>query len=52
MGTEAAEKLMNAHEDILIEGVSTAKEFSELALEADGVMKFGYKIPIAALQVD
>lgn len=52
LGDAATKKLLDSHPDVRVEAVNDEEQFTKLALEADGVMTFNFKIPPQALQQD
>ena len=52
LGPEAKDGLLNAHPNVHAKAVNNVEEFSELALHADGVMTFGFKVPPEVLTQD
>ncbi len=52
LGDAGANKLLDPHPNVRVEAVNDEEQFTKLALEADGVMTFNYKIPPQALQPD
>lgn len=50
MGEDATKKLLNPHPNVHVESTNDPEQFAKLALEADGVMTFNFKIPPQVLQ--
>ena len=50
LGDAGAKKLLDPHPNVRVEAVNDEEQFTKLALEADGVMTYNFKIPSQALQ--
>ena len=50
MGEDATKKLLNPHPNVHVESANNPEHFAELALDADGVLTFNFKVPPQALQ--
>ena len=50
LGDDGAKKLLDPHPNVRVEAAYDEEQFTKLALEADGVMTYNFKIPSRALQ--